>query len=102
MLSVLALGAALWAGATLLGAPLRVRLALIAVLWSAVMVVHLTLPDGHSLRMALGEDARFWGLLGGGAVLVWAYRVGLHWLRGKAESAAPANSPQRPRFLTRN
>lgn len=97
MVAVLALGAALWAVASLLRAPLRMKLALLAVLWLAVVLINVTLPDGTALRRATGGDVRNWLVLAGLVGLGWGYTVLLRRLRGGArtrqEAAAPPSDP---------
>jgi molybdopterin/thiamine biosynthesis adenylyltransferase len=96
MLAVLALAATLWAVASLLRVPVRVKLALLALIWVAVVVVNLSLPQGATLRLATGGDARPWLVLAGIVALVWAYRALLGGLRGRVQlreaAAAPAPS----------
>ncbi len=91
MALVLILAAGLWGIGVVMGTPTRLRWAMIGLLWLAVIGLHLALPDGHSLRMATGESAALWLLLGGFASLVLAYRAGLRRLRAKAKarSATP-------------
>lgn len=84
MILVLGLAAVLWGGGAALGAPKSLRFGLIGLLWLAVVTLHLTLPDGQPLRMATGEDARFWLLAGIFAGLALIYRRLLSALRKKA------------------
>ena len=91
MALVLILAGALWGIGHLTGAPIRARLIMIALLYVAVLAVHLALPDGHALREALGGDASEWvilGVVGGG---VWAYSRGLKRLRSHVRDE---NKPQ--------
>lgn len=91
MVLVLFLAGALWGLGALLGAPRRVRWAMVGVLWVGVVLLHLLLPDGAPLRVATGGSAALWLLLGGFAALVLVYRAGLRWLRGRViEGEAPA------------
>lgn len=89
---VLVLAGALWGLGALLGTPRRLRWSMIALLWLAVLALHLALPAGNPLRMATGESAAPWLLLGGFAALFLAYRWGLRRLRARAggEAAPPA------------
>ncbi|KPQ07407.1 MAG: Dinucleotide-utilizing enzymes involved in molybdopterin and thiamine biosynthesis family 2 [Rhodobacteraceae bacterium HLUCCA12] len=90
MFGVIALGVAIWALATVLRVPLRIRLALVGVLWAVVVLINLTLPAGSPLRTATGNDARPWLVLAGAAALVLAYRAGLGALRRRVRPQAPA------------
>ena len=93
MLPVLALGAALWGLGAVLRAPRNLRVAMIAALWLAVVLLHLTLPAGHPLRLATGGEARVWLALGVVAALVAGYRAALARLRQRAPAPAPAAAP---------
>ena len=57
MLLVLAIAGAVWGAGLLTGAPVRLRLAGIALLWLGVVLGHLVLPEGHGLRLATGGSA---------------------------------------------
>ncbi len=93
MALVLIMAAALWGIGVLMGTPQRLRWVMIGILWLAVVGLHLALPDGHALRMATGESASLWLLLGGAASLVLAYRTGLRRLRKTAEARAQPPEP---------
>ena len=95
MLLVLGLAAALWGVGAAMGTPRSLRWGMIGLLWLAVVLLHLLLPAGHALRMATGESAAFWLLLGGFVSIVLAYRAGLRRLKAKAQpQAAPNTAPQ--------
>jgi len=85
--SVFALAVVVWALATLLQLPLRMKLGFLAGLWAVVVLINLALPPGTALREATGGDARPWLVLAGVLALVIAYRAGLSALRRRA--AAP-------------
>ena len=84
MLLVLVMAAALWGVGAAMGTPRRLRWAMIAGLWVAVTLAHLVLPFGHPIRVATGEHAALWLLIGGAAGLVLIYRAGLGVLRVRA------------------
>ncbi|MBT25011.1 HesA/MoeB/ThiF family protein [Thalassobius sp. S69A] len=84
MALVLTLAAVLWGIGVVMGAPIRVRMVMLAVLWAAVVALHLVFPDGHALRLATGGQAAPWLIFGGVSGLVLLYRAGLRWLRGRA------------------
>lgn len=103
MLMVLAIAAALWGIGYLMKAPVRVRLVMVGVLYLAVVVEHLLLPDGHALRVATGGSAQVWLVLGGAGALIFGYRLMLGWLHARAAPVA-APTPQgtfRPAELDR-
>ncbi|MGR3822584.1 MAG: HesA/MoeB/ThiF family protein [Salipiger marinus] len=85
MLLVLALAAAIWGLGRLMGASRSARLYLLGLLYVAVLMIHVALPEGHGLRAATGGSAALWLLLGGFAVLVLVYRLGLRKLRARAQ-----------------
>jgi len=84
MLAVLIIAAALWFGGGFLGLPRGLRAGLIAVMYLALVGLHLAFPGDHPLRLATGGSAAPWLLLGGFAVLVVLYRQGLKTLRARA------------------
>ncbi len=91
MLWVLALAAGLWALGALFGAPARARLAMLGVLWLAVVLALVLLPEGHPLRQGLGSPAG-WLLFGAAAAAVLAYRAALRALRARAVEPEPAQT----------
>jgi molybdopterin/thiamine biosynthesis adenylyltransferase len=89
------MAAVLWGIGAAMGAPKRARWTMIGILFVAVLVVQVALPDGHSLREATGGDPRLWLLIAGFVAVGLAYRRGLRWLQARAKSAAqpaPARS----------
>ena len=100
MLLVLVLAATLWGVGVLLGAPHRLRWGMIGALWAAVVALHLTLPDGHALRLATGESPALWLMLGGGAAIAMVYGQGVRGLRRRAQSAETAQPPQKRGLFT--
>ncbi|EDQ05916.1 Molybdopterin-synthase adenylyltransferase [Sulfitobacter indolifex] len=84
MLAVLIIAAALWFGGGFLGLPRGLRAGLIAVMYLALVGLHLVFPGDHPLRLATGGSAAPWLLLGGFTVLVVLYRQGLKTLRARA------------------
>jgi len=89
MLLVLALAALLWGLGWALGTPRGPRLLMVALLFAAVLLVQLTLPDGHPLREATGGSAALWLLIGGFAVLALGYASVIRALRRRAQAAEP-------------
>ena len=90
MLLVLVMAAALWGIGAMLGTPTRLRWGMIGFLWTGVVLLHLVLPAGHPLRMATGESAALWLILGGFAALALFYAKGLRALRKRAQPQAEA------------
>lgn len=86
MALVLVMAAVLWGIGMALGTPQRLRWTMIGLLWGAVVVLHLVLPVTHPLRLATGESAAPWLLLGGFAALVLVYRAVLGRLRRRAQA----------------
>lgn len=82
MIRVLLIAGGIWALGWGFGLPRRVRWGLIGILWLAVVLGHLVLPDGHAVRAATGGSAVPWvmlAVLGGLAALyaravLWAKR----------------------------
>ncbi|MDU8928821.1 molybdopterin-synthase adenylyltransferase MoeB [Alisedimentitalea sp. MJ-SS2] len=84
MLLVFGIAAMIWGLGRLMRWPGQMVWVLIVLLWLAVMLIQLTLPEGHELRVATGESPVLWGLIGGFAVAVALYAKGLAWLRARA------------------
>ena len=91
MVLVLAIAVFIWGLGHLLGFPRNARGLMIALLYVAVLAVHVVFPEGHALRGALGGSLGEWvsiGFLGG---VVWIYTVGLKRLRKRVR---PENQPK--------
>lgn len=95
MLLVLAIAAGLWGLGHFMGAPRNARAMMIAILYVAVLGLHVALPAGHPLRLATGESAALWLILGGMGLLVWVYRIGLSRLRAKARAIQQTDTEQK-------
>ena len=103
MILVLAMAGALWGIGALMKVPASVRFTMLALLWAAVVGLHLALPQGHPLREATGGEPQGWVALGFIATLALAYRVMLRRLRARAAPAV-AETPSgafRPAELDR-
>jgi len=96
MLLVLVMAAVLWGVGAAMGTPRRLRWGMIAALWAGVTLAHLVLPSGHPVRLATGERAALWLMIGGAAALVLVYRAGLGALRARvgAREAAEEKGPK--------
>ncbi len=104
MILVLAMAGALWGIGALMKVPASMRFAMLALLWAAVVGLHLALPDGHPLREATGGAPQGWVALGIIVALALAYRAGLRRLRARAAPAAVEAAPSsafRPAELDR-
>jgi molybdopterin/thiamine biosynthesis adenylyltransferase len=96
MLLVFLIGVAIWGAGVMTRTPVSVRLSGIGLLLASVILGHLVLPEGHALRMATGETAAPWLLLGGVGLLVLGYRAGLRRLRARAQPVEPAAQDSGP------
>ncbi|MCT8161215.1 HesA/MoeB/ThiF family protein [Pseudoruegeria sp. SHC-113] len=81
--NILFVMAVVWVTGHFMGAPRKLRLALIAVIYLAMILIHLTLPADAPLRMNTGGSVANWLILGGVGVLIFAYRALLIRLRGR-------------------
>lgn len=91
---VLFLMAALWALGWVMKTPMRARLVMIGLIYAAVIIAQLVLPEGAELRRATGGDVRPWLVLGGVAALGFGYVTLVRRLRGeKVQDAGPALDP---------
>lgn len=73
MLRILFLACMVWWGGRFLGLPKTLRSALLGLIFAAVLIIQLTLPDGHELREATGGSLDFWLILGGIGLLALGY-----------------------------
>lgn len=96
MALVLGLAIALWALGAVMGTPRRPRLIMIGVLYAGVLVQHLLLPAGHPLRLATGESAAPWLMLGGIAALAAVYAAGVRALHRRADARDQESAPKPP------
>jgi molybdopterin/thiamine biosynthesis adenylyltransferase len=90
MLWFVILAVGLWALGHLIGAPVRTRLAMIGLLYLAILLALLILPAGNGLRLSLGGSFGEWLVVGGLAALIWIYRLALNALRARARPTATA------------
>ena len=98
MLLVFALVGMIWGVGQLIGLPKGMRWSLTFLLWLAVVLAQLTLAEGHPLREATGGSVALWLMLAGAGVLVWLYRMGLGWLRQRAQPDEVEDSAPKPTF----
>ncbi len=80
---VFAMAGALWGIGAAMGAPKRQRFIMLAALFVALCVIHLTLPDGHPLRVNTGGSIGLWLMIAGFGGVVLGYREILKRLRAK-------------------
>lgn len=92
MLFVLFLAGVLYGIGALMGAPKRARWTMVFILYCAVLLAHLILPDSSPIRLATGESPALWLMVGGVAAMVLVYRAGLNWLRARAYQPEDAMS----------
>ena len=85
MLLVAVMAAAIWFGGGVIGAPRKLRLILLGVLYLAVLGIQVTFPAAHPLAVNTGGSAALWLLLGGAVVIFLAYRALIRMLRQRAE-----------------
>ena len=92
---ILFLMALLWALGWMMKTPVKARLIMIGLLYVAVVVANLVLPEGTELREATGGDVRPWLVLGGVAGLGLAYSSGVRRLRRRnaPSQAEPVTNP---------
>ncbi len=94
---VLGLVAVIWGVGHLMGAPRQARFLMIGLLYVAVLIVHVVLPAGHPLRLATGESAALWLIIGGAGALVVGYVLVLRRLRSRAEAKEEAAAAEAPK-----
>ncbi|TLP59342.1 HesA/MoeB/ThiF family protein [Parasedimentitalea maritima] len=85
MLRILFLAAMVWWGGRFLGLPRQLRAALLVLLFLVVLLIQLTLPDGHRLREATGGSVALWLILGGFGLLAAGYGRLIAVLKARAQ-----------------
>lgn len=88
MLLVFVFAGGLWGLGLLVGASRGARLSMVAMLFLAVLLAQLVLPDGHPLRAATGGSPALWLLLGGFGVIAVVYGRVVQALRRRAVGGA--------------
>ncbi|TNC72999.1 HesA/MoeB/ThiF family protein [Rubellimicrobium roseum] len=97
MIVVGAMMAAIWGMGWAMGAPRQARLLMLGLLLTAVVALHVVLPDGHPLREATGREPAFWVLLVVLVALAWGYTQLLGRVRAEAtRRQTPAAPPPAP------
>lgn len=86
MLRILFLAAMVWWGGRFLGLPKVLRGTIIALLFLVVVLIHLTLPDDHALRLATGGSVASWLILGGIGLLALGYGRIIAALKARAQT----------------
>ena len=84
MIVVFAMAGALWGLGALMKMPRRARFYMIALLYVGVLFIQIALPLGHPLRMATGESAALWILLGVFAAIAVLYGKVVKGLKARA------------------
>jgi molybdopterin/thiamine biosynthesis adenylyltransferase len=98
MLPVALIAGGIWGIGNIFGTPHRSRWIMLGVLLAVVIALHLILPTGHPVRLALGETAAPWAFLVGIAAIVFGYRWMLGRLRTKVEVAQVDTHVDAPLF----
>ncbi|RBI87163.1 molybdopterin biosynthesis protein [Rhodosalinus halophilus] len=93
MLLVFGLAALIWFGGGLAGLPRQARGLMLGLLYVAVLMVQVALPEGHPLRLATGGSPAVWLILGGFGALATAYALGVRRLKGRAAAKEAAEAP---------
>ena len=98
MLPVALIAGGIWGIGNIFGTPHRSRWIMLGVLLAVVIALHLILPTGHPVRLALGETAAPWAFLVGIAAIVFGYRWMLGRLGTKVEVAQVDTHVDAPLF----
>ena len=98
MILVFTVAAVIWFAGRAMGTPVQARLYMLGLLYVAVLIVQIALPDGHPLRLATGREPALWLLIGGLAALVWGYRALLRRVQAKAGPGVPVEAPRPDTF----
>jgi len=93
MVLILIFASGIYVLGRLMGASRLATGGVLSVLFAAVALIQLTLPDGHPLRAATGGSIKAWAMLAGVALVIGLYSLMLGWLKRRAPQPAPA-APQ--------
>ncbi|MFP7674205.1 HesA/MoeB/ThiF family protein [Marivita sp. S0852] len=85
MIVVFAMAFALWGLGAILRIPRKGRLYMVGLLYIGVLFIQIALPMGHPLRLATGESAMLWIMIGVFAAIVVLYGQVIRVLKGRAE-----------------
>lgn len=96
MMLVLVMAAAIWVVGWAMKVPTRLRWGLIGLLYGAVVIAHLVLPEANPLRVATGGQAQPWLVLGLIAALGMGYRALLARLRARHQLPATDTAATQP------
>lgn len=95
MILVLGLAGLIWWGGRPMGLARGVRLSVLLVLFAAVLLLQLTLPEGSPLRVATGGSAQSWLILGGVALVIGVYSWAVAHLRARADAGTEQEEANR-------
>ncbi len=90
---VFVMAAVLWGTGAAMGTPKRARWVMIGALFAAVILIQVTLPNGHPLREATGGDVGLWALLLAFFGVGFGYQRLLRVLRRRAQSGRVEPTP---------
>ncbi|MBE1283615.1 MAG: molybdopterin-synthase adenylyltransferase MoeB [Rhodobacteraceae bacterium] len=93
MILVFGIAGLIWWGGRLFGLTKPLRLTLLGLLYVTIVLLHLVLPPSNGLRLATGETAAFWLILGGCVILALIYARIVGALKAKAQTQDPDPMP---------
>lgn len=93
MIVVFSMAAALWGLGALMKMPRSARLYMIGLLYIGVLFIQIALPEGHPLRLATGESAALWILIGVFAAVAVLYGRVVKLLKDRALVKEKADAP---------
>lgn len=94
MIVVLSMAAALWGLGALMKMPRNARLYMIGLLYIGVLFIQIALPEGHPLRLATGESAALWILIGVFAAVAVLYGRVVKRLKDRALVKEETDAPK--------
>lgn len=93
MIWFLVIATLIWGIGHVIKATAHARWLMIGLLYFVILLAHLVLPEGNGLRAAFGGSLGEWLVLGGLAVLIWAYRQVLAGLKARAVASVQKTTP---------
>ncbi|MEM1428618.1 MAG: molybdopterin-synthase adenylyltransferase MoeB [Pseudomonadota bacterium] len=98
MLLILTLAAAIWFIGRRAGLPVQARWLMIGLLYIAVLIEQIALPDDNPLRAMTGQNPEPWFLVGILAAVAYGYALILRRIKAHAGPGVPVEAPRTETF----
>ncbi|MEM9247692.1 MAG: HesA/MoeB/ThiF family protein [Pseudomonadota bacterium] len=98
MIFVVALGVLIWFLGKRMNVPVQARILMLALLYVAVLIEQVALPDGNPLRQITGGAAEPWLLIGILAAVAYGYALVLRKIKARAGPGVQIEAPRPETF----